>query len=229
MECTKMENKKILKIVFRVLYSIVFVSIFVIAIYSAYFFSQKKKYSSFDLEKYVNPEELIFQSIDFNKFIVYGTDNNRITSNTNLADYTDEMQVYFIKGTVDVSLGSQLKTAKIDWAKTDLIKKKLCLEFDLSGSKEIFRTNVRVESKDFYLVTNIESKKMMKMDLVQNKNPDELLLKIKEDLEKEFSKQINSSNIKDTQEFKAFEESLEEIICASNQDKWKSVSVSYKF
>lgn len=221
--------EKSTKIIYRILYSIVLILIFIIAIYSAYFFSQKKKYSSFELDRYLNPEELVFQSINFNKFIVYGTDDKRITANTYLGNYTDEMQVYFIKGTVDISLGNELKTATIDWAKTDMIKKNLCLMFDLSDSKEIFKTNVRVSSKDFYLVTNLESQEMLKMDLVKNKNPDEMLLKVKADLEQEFSKQVNSSNIKNTEEFKAFEESLEKIICSQNQDKWKSVSVSYKF
>lgn len=221
--------EKITKLLYRILYSIVLILIFIIAIYSAYFLNQKKKYNSFNLEKYLNPEELVFQSINFNKFIVYGTDDKRVTANTYLEKYTDELQVYFIKGTVDISLGNELKNATIDWAKTDLTKRNLCLVFDLSDSKEIFKTNVRVSSKDFYLVTNLESQEMMNIDLVKNKNPDELLLKVKNDLEEEFSKQINSSNIKNSQEFKAFEESLEKIICSQNQDKWKSVSVSYKF
>lgn len=219
------------KYTFKMVYLIVCVVVFLIVALSAFlcirYYLEKKNFKSFDLEE-LKKQELIIQSIEFKKFIIYGTEG----SGTSL---TDELQVYFVSGRADISF-TDIDKLKINEEKSDIAAKILRLDYENKSNP--FAVNIVINENDIYQVTRFEStpikvsvgsssfqKDLIKPDMSQA----EIVEKNKKILKSEFERQIidstNPKNLAESDLYQTFLARLTEII--SSVSDWENVEIQF--
>ena len=205
--------------------------ILVVAIFIVIPFLRKKvienNFKSFDLSELLR-DELIIQTIDFNKFIVYGTEEEQLNIiNEFLFKYNDELKVYHIQGRAEVIFR---EIDKLRIVEEDLdYEKGICkIAYDSPDYKNAFTVKVYIENIE--VVQDFESEKFIGIDL---KRPDQTQSKIientKNKLEEEFKNQITKGitkkNITSSDAYKSFILSLEKLV---QNYGYKTVEVAFE-
>lgn len=215
----------------------VFIGVFGISagIYAIKYGIAKSKFKSFDLAE-LKRQELIIQTIDFNKFIVQGTE---VPKKTLTSDYTDELQVYFVKGQAKV-LFTDIENLKMNEETSDITTKTLRLDYNNQTKQIPFTIDVAIADEDMYKVVNLESKTInilgFKKDLIKAEMTQrEKVEIIKQELKKEFEKQIidikgkdlknNSKKLADSDLYQTFITRIEEIVTSVSD--WESVEINF--
>ena len=221
--------KKAAKILVPIIAVVFIASGVVIPLVKAHF--AKKDFREFDLEE-LKKQELIIQTIDFNKFLVQGTEAKKQDS---LAPYTDEISVYFIKGHADISF-TDIEHLKMSKDASDYEKKILRLDYVNPSKKNPFAVTVRIDENDIYLVQSFESKELsagfIKKDLIKPEmSGSERVRAVRQDLQGEFENQLldfkknNAKALEKSDLYQTFLERLSEIV--SGFSDWKSVEISF--
>ncbi len=228
--------KKKLSGFFKVCFSVVFGLLAIFAIFLAWntakYFLQKKNFRSFDLDS-LKTQSLIIQTIEFKKFIVHGTEQN--DADSALSAYADELQVYHISGTAEVSFDGMEKLS-INEEDSDYENKILRLKYEPSqaSSKTPFSVNVRIEEKDVQKVAAFESEKIdffgVKKDLIKpDMSQAEIVDAVKKELQAEFCEQIlggeQNSNLSELEIYQSFLARLTEIVRSTSD--WQTVEVDF--
>lgn len=234
----KAANKNLLNKIFGILTGILGIIVIFVIIYSLILNSKIKKFSQFDL-KQLRSQELIFQTYDFNKFIAYGTKQDRVLAN----DYTDEMNVYYVKGSANLSF-PDIANLKTVWEKCDYDKAILYLTYKKPANESMFKIDVVIAPEDIYFVTGIESKTVsipiIGKDFVKSESPSESIQRAKEAVKKEFEKQIldvepklrmkgqegQPVNLCDNEIYSAFIAALTDLVRSNSS--WKSVEIYFE-
>lgn len=208
-------------------------AIFFVCIYTCVFlpWMQKKiredKFKSFNLSELLR-EELIIQTINFNKFVVFGTEENAGSILDDLFfKYEDELKVYHIEGRAEVIFReiNKLRAVEEDF---DYEKGICAFSYDSPDYKNAFTVKVYIENIE--VVQDFESEQFLGLDL---KRPDQtqsqIIEKTKEKLEKEFvnqiTKGITKKNIANSDVYKTFILSLEKMV---EPFGWQSVRVAFE-
>ncbi len=174
-----------------------------------------------DLQK----QELIFQEISFNKFIVQEESRDTIIANS---EYTKEIYIYLIKGKAEISF-ADIESLVINKERSSRDTKTLVFDYQKNSSDLPF--NVKVNITDVIPVYTMESKpiKILQAGSIINYNkdlitntmtPDDQIKKIKPEIQKEFEKQIIDEdngflfkkNLEETNIYGTFLTSLEEFV-----------------
>ena len=188
---------------------------------------KENSFESFNLSELLR-EELIVQTIDFNKFIVYGTEENAGSILDDLFfKYKDELKVYHIKGRAEVIFKEIDKLRAVD-EDFDYENGIYAIVYDSPDYKNAFTVKVYIENIE--VVQDFESEKFLGLDLKRPDNTQtQVIEEAREKLEKEFKEQITKGitkkNITNSDAYKAFILSLEKMV---NQFKWKTVRVKFE-
>lgn len=188
---------------------------------------QKENFKSFNLSELLR-EELIIQTINFNKFVVFGTEENAGSVLDDLFfKYEDELKVYHIEGRAEVIFRevNKLQAVEEDF---DYEKGICAFSYDSPDYKNAFTVKVYIENIE--VVQDFESEKFLGLDL---KRPDQtqsqIIEKTKEKLEKEFvnqiTKGITKNNIANSDVYKTFILGLEKMV---EPFGWQSVRVAFE-
>ena len=225
-----------LNLIFSILAGIVLILGIIIGVYAYTTNKRIKAFKQFDIKE-LNSQDFIFQTIDFYKFIPYGTDEKRIFAN----QYNDEMTVYYVKGTASVSF-NHLDRLEPLWESCiyDEENSILLLKYDTSKypDESLFNVEVHIDSNDIQVPASIESRTLdiplKEIDFVKPENPDVTIQRAKEDIKKEFERELfqpleakSKKNLcieNDT--YAAFLNSLTELI--SNNSRWKNVEIVFE-
>lgn len=222
--------------IFGILTAIVALAAIAIAVYAFIINRKMKEFKQFDLKE-LSSQELIFQTYEFNKFIAYGTADKRI-----LGEYTDEMNVYFVKGVASISF-KNIDKLKPVWEVCDYENGILRLEYTRDGQDECpFDVDITIAPENIFYVAGKESKTIevplfqKEIDLIKPENPADTIQRTKDEIQKEFEKQLLEpfKSDKSAQEnlcvendtYAAFLNSLTEVI--SSKSKWKNVEIFFK-
>ena len=223
-------------IFFRILTGLVLLIFLLVGAYAFYINNKIEEFKKYDLSE-LNELDFIFQTYDFNKYIVFDTNEKRI-----LSEYADEMNVYFVKGSASVAFKNLDERLKPDWDLCDYDRGILRLNYLIKDEKECpFDVNVNILPENIYFVTGIESAESKmpltdsQIDLINAENPENIILKAKEEIEEEFKKDImkdfskNKQNLcRENDTFRAFLNSLTEIIVNNPNSKWKNVEIVFE-
>ncbi len=189
--------------------------------------SIEKQYKSFDLSELMR-DEFIIQTIDFNKFIVYGTEENGGTILDDLFfKYKDELKVYHINGRAEVIFNeiNKLKTVEEDFD----YEKGICrFAYDSPDYKNAFAVKVYIESIE--VVQDFESEKFIGIDL---KKPDiteatiieENRVKLEKDFKDQLTKGINKKNVTNSDVYESFILALEKMV---NNYGYSKVAIAFE-
>lgn len=188
---------------------------------------REENFKSFNLSELLR-EELIIQTINFNKFVVFGTEENAGSILDDLFfKYEDELKVYHIEGRAEVIFReiNKLRAVEEDF---DYEKGICAFSYDSPDYKNAFTVKVYIENIE--VVQDFESEKFLGLDL---KRPDQtqsqIIEKTKEKLEKEFvnqiTKGITKKNIANSDVYKTFILSLEKMV---EPFGWQSVRVAFE-
>jgi len=189
---------------------------------------EKSKFRSFDLAN-LKKQEFIIQKIEFKKFLAHGT----AQSNN---EYADELQIYHISGYANVSF-TDIDHLEIDEENSDYDKKILRLNYKPSDNREIpFNIDVIIEEKDINQVANLKSKEFeikllgIKHDFAKpGLTPSEQVAQAKEELKKEFEKQIiGNGSAKDLSKMDIYQTFLRRLTdLVSKASDWENVEVKF--
>lgn len=214
---------------------IMLLAILLSVLFCVRYYKMKRAFKSFDLAK-IAQEEFIFQTIEFKKFIPYGTDGESF-----LGEYADELQIYYVSGHADV-LFRQLdeKHLVMNEGKSDYDRKILRLDYypDTAGQSP-FDVKVSVNEKDIYQVYKKQAKKILGVinavsvvsDVAKaDKSPDEVLVDAKEKLEKEFKDQLKTKvatadELKKSELYQDFLKQFSKMVSAVSD--WEQVEIDF--
>lgn len=224
------------EVIFRVLTGIVLFIFLLVGAYAFYINKKIDEFKKYDLSE-LNDLDFIFQTCDFNKYVVFGSKEKRI-----LSEYTDEMNVYYVKGSASISFNNLEDRLKPAWDLCDYDKGILRLKYVSKNEKECpFDISVNILPENIYFVTGIESKEInlplkdLQFDLVKSENPEDTILRAKEEIEEEFKNDIMIDFKKDKKHlclendtFRAFLNSLTEMIINNPNSKWKNVEIVFE-
>ncbi len=242
-EDTKTEKVKTSKaklkpseIIFRLLTGIVLLIFLLVGAYAFYINKKIGEFRKYDLSE-LNDLDFIFQTCDFNKYVVFGSKEKRI-----LSEYTDEMNVYYVKGSASISFKNLEERLKPAWDLCDYDEGILRLRYVGKNEKECpFDISVNILPENIFFVTGIESKKInipltdIQFDLIKAENPEDTILRAKEEIEEEFKTDIMKDFSKDKKNlclendtFRAFLNSLTEMIVNNPKSKWENVEIVFE-
>ena len=224
------------EVIFRVLTGIVLFIFLLVGAYAFYINNKIDNLKKYDLSE-LNDLDFIFQTCDFNKYVVFGSKEKRI-----LSEYTDEMNVYYVKGSASISFKNLEDRLKPAWDLCDYDKGILRLKYVSKNEKECpFDISVNILPENIFFVTGIESKKVklplndFQFDLVKAENPEDTILRAKEEIEEEFKNDIMIDFKKDKKNlclendtFRGFLNSLTEMIINNPNSKWKNVEIVFE-
>ncbi len=224
------------EVIFRVLTGIVLLIFLLVGAYAFYINKKIDEFKKYDLSE-LNNLDFIFQTCDFNKYVVFGSKEKRI-----LSEYTDEMNVYYVKGSASISFKNLEDRLKPAWDLCDYDKGILRLKYVSKNEKECpFDISVNILPENIFFVTGIESQKInlplndFQFDLVKAENPEDTILRAKEEIEEEFKNDIMIDFKKDKNNlclendtFRAFLNSLTEMIINNPNSKWKNVEIVFE-
>lgn len=233
------EKSKIspVNLIFEILTGLVLLAVIIIAI-NAFLLNKKiKDFRQFDIKE-LKSQELIFQTYEFNKFIA-----NTTNQNGGFSEYTDEMAVYYVKGTATISFKNIDKLEPID-AACDYDKGILRLKYNWGEDNKIecpFDVSVAIDPKDIYYVTSKESKNISlfhkEIDLIKAENPAEIIQRAKDEIKKEFEKQLieplsakkdEKSNLcTENDTYAAFLNTLTKMVTSNEKSKWNDVEIFF--
>lgn len=191
------------------------------------YYFEKQKFHSFDLAE-LKRQELIFQTIEFKKFIVQGT---KIT--TESSKYTDEVGVYFVSGHADISF-TDIENLATNDEKSDIGTKTLRLDYNNPSRKIPFSISVVINENDIYKVASMESEPIdilgfQKGLITSEMSQSEIVENVKEELKKEFERQIfdgvKAKKLEDSDIYQTFLMRLTEIVIGLSD--WESVEVNF--
>ena len=191
---------------------------------------------SFDLSK-LSQEEFIFQTIEFKKFLPYGTNGDfsvvgSITQNS-LSEFVDELQIYYISGRADIMFRHlDEKHLTINEENSDYDKKILRLDYhpDSPGTSP-FDVEVAINDKDIYQVYKKKSKEVLGKDFVKaDKAPNEVVDDAKEKLTAEFKKQLQTEladpkKLKNAELYQDFLKQFSKMVSAVSD--WEQVEIDF--
>lgn len=192
---------------------------------------EKKNFHSFNLEE-LKKQELVIQTIEFKKFFVHGTEMKGESSK-----YTDELQVYHVSGHADISF-TDIDHIKINEVDSDINDKILRLNYQNDKRTSPFTVNIIINENDVNKVQSFESMPLtgevfgfaLSKDLIKPEySQAQIVEKIKEELKKEFERQITDSvkarNLDESDLYQTFLKRLTEII--KRVSDWESVEVKF--
>ena len=197
-------------------------------------YKMMESFQSFDLSKLAQ-EEFIFQTIEFKKFVPYGTNGDfsvigSITLNS-LSEFVDELQIYYVSGRADVMFRHLDENHLVMNEKdSDYDKKILRLDYKGSGQSP-FDVEVAINDKDIYQVYKKLSKKPAGIDLVKaDKSPDEVVADAKERLTAEFKAQLQSElakpeELKKSELYQDFLKQFTKMVSAVSD--WEQVEINF--
>ena len=222
---------------FGILTGIVLLIFLVVGAYTFYINKKIEGFTEYDLSE-VKELDFTFQTYDFDKYLVFGTNEKRI-----LSEYTDEMNVYFVKGSASISFKNLDERLKPDWDLCDYDEGILRLRYFIKNQNECpFDINVKILPEDIFFVTGVKSKEVkipltdIELDLVNGENPENIIRRAKEEIEEEFKNDIMKGFAKENKQklclendtFRVFLTSLTEMIVNNPNSKWKNVEIVFE-
>lgn len=205
---------------------LILVTLILVLTPSCYKKVSSKKFKPFNLTEILR-DELIIQTIDFNKFIVFGTEEDfGSILEEKLFKYKDELKVYHVKGRAEV-IFNEIDKLRVNEEDYDYENGICRFVYEQPDYKQAF--NVRVYLEEMEVVQDFESEKFLGIDL---KKPDqtqnEVIEKIQTNLEKEFHNQIvkgiNKKNIANSDVYRNFILALQKMVEPYN---YKQVQVAF--
>lgn len=199
-------------------------------------YKMMKAFRSFDLSK-LSQEEFIFQTIEFKKFVPYGTNGNfsvvgSITLNS-LSAIVNELQIYYVSGRADIMFRHlDEKHLTMNEENSDYDKKILRLDYhpDSSGTSP-FDVEVAINDKDIYQVYKKKSKEVLGMDFVKaDKAPNEVVDDARKKLTAEFKKQLQTEladpeKLKNAELYQDFLKQFTKMVSAVSD--WEQVEIDF--
>ena len=237
-ENTKIKSSKTTlkpsELIFRILTGIILFIFLIVCSYAIYINIKIQGYKKYDLSE-LNKLDFVFQTYDFDKYLVFDKNQKRIVS-----EYTDEMNVYYVKGSAAISFKNADARLKPAWDLCDYDEGILRLRYISKNLKECpFDINLKILPEDIFFVTGIQSDeiKMSLTDIViESENSEEVIKRAKEEIEDEYKNEILEAFMKDNKKdlcleddtFCAFLNSLTEMIVSKPDSKWKNVEIVFE-
>lgn len=219
-------RKKIRDNIWIIGVALILCSLIWVGIPSLYSSMSKKNFKQFNLAELLR-DELIIQTIDFNKFIVFGTEEDfGSILEEKLFKYRDELKVYHVKGRAEV-IFNEIDKLRVNEEDFDYEKGICSFVYEQPDYKQAF--NVRVYLEEMEVVQDFESEKFLGIDLKKpNQTQYEVIEKIQTNLEKEFHNQIvkgiNKKNIANSDVYRNFILALQKMVEPYN---YKQVKVAF--
>lgn len=197
-------------------------------------YKMMKAFQSFDLSK-LSQEEFIFQTIEFKKFVPYGTNGDfSVIGNiklNSLSEYVDELQIYYVSGRADVMFRHLDENhLVINEKDSDYDKKILRMDYKGAGQSP-FDVEVAINDKEIYQVYKKMSKKAGGIDFVKaDKSPNEVVSDAKERLTAEFKAQLQTElakpeELKKSELYQDFLKQFTKMVSAVSD--WEQVEINF--